>query len=65
MFRYLYFIAFEVGELLNSISFLLTGAGRMVSSLLFSHQRKLFLLCSNALIYEIMNKQCNQYIKAL
>ncbi|KAF8370440.1 hypothetical protein PRIPAC_76869, partial [Pristionchus pacificus] len=31
--RYLYFIAFEVGELLNSISFLLTGAGRMTTLL--------------------------------
>ncbi|GMR49349.1 hypothetical protein PMAYCL1PPCAC_19544, partial [Pristionchus mayeri] len=31
--RYIYFIAFEIGELLNSISFLLTGAGRMTTLL--------------------------------
>ncbi|GMT26206.1 hypothetical protein PFISCL1PPCAC_17503, partial [Pristionchus fissidentatus] len=31
--KYIYFIAFEVGELLNSISFLLTGAGRMTTLL--------------------------------
>ncbi|GMS97470.1 hypothetical protein PENTCL1PPCAC_19645, partial [Pristionchus entomophagus] len=31
--RYIYFIAFEAGELLNSISFILTGAGRMTTLL--------------------------------